>query len=142
MINFLLTLLFFICSFPINVWSQTSLSYQRKSLTPDFFVPQNALNVQEKLPPIRSSSVVKINSSISNIQKNPSSSEANEEVSANEKISEFDFKTLAETPRYKQNYDTYLQSIKNVAQTGVIPSNPELEEDLKKMDSNERFLVK
>lgn len=135
MINYLFTILIFLGAFTNNAHAQSSLTYQRKTLEPAFFVPQDVVNTSEKLPPIYSSPKAASQTSVSHISKNQ------EEPSSQVHNTEINFNTLSSTPRYKQNYNTYLQSIKDVAQTGIISHNPELEADLLKMNSNDRFRV-
>ena len=43
---------------------------------------------------------------------------------------------------YKEKYDDYLKDLAVIGQTGKIPFNKTLEEDLKKMNSNSAFVVK
>ena len=43
---------------------------------------------------------------------------------------------------YKEKYDDYLKDLAVIGQTGKIPFNKTLEEDLKKMNSNSAFAVK
>ncbi len=119
----------------INVYAQSDGRYQRKNLQPDFFVPQGVIQQQEKLPPIRYDNASSSTETISHIS-------SHDEHSADVSTTTIEFKGLSNTPEYKQNYDTYINNIKNIAQTGQAPDDPRLEEDLAKMNSNERFIVK
>ena len=49
---------------------------------------------------------------------------------------------ISKHPDYKEKYDDYLKDLAVIGQTGKIPFNKTLEEDLKKMNSNSAFAVK
>ena len=46
-----------------------------------------------------------------------------------------------EVPDYQQKYQEYLRDIKKVAVGKKMPHNPQLEQDLSKMNSDERILI-
>lgn len=124
-------ILFMISSFLFPVFSsaQENFQYQRKALQPDFFVPQGAVQQQENLPAPK-------------FKPQPSvPSEAEKKAAAPIHPVSFKFKSLSSTPRYKQNYDIYLDSLKDVAETGKISRNPDLEDDLSKMNSDEKIII-
>lgn len=117
--------LLFIFSFLLNsaqAAAQSSLTYQRKTQNPDFFIPQGTLQRQEKLPPIHSSE--------------PQNAVEQKSISRQE-TTKIEFKGLSNTPAYKEKYNAYLNSIKDIAQTGQAYQDSDLENDLSKMNSNQ-----
>jgi len=148
-------------SFPAD--AQNPGRYVRKPLpAPNFFVPEKALSHQEKLPPFnlpRQKQATDAAVAEEPIGETPheaisfKSADNNTEESA-EAIKEFNpsldvslpEEPLADsddaaTPKYKQEYDTYIKDLKVIEETGQAPKNPELEEDLKKLDSEDRLEV-
>ncbi len=131
----------FVCGCVTMAHSQ----YLRKKLKPAFFIPENELDYQEKLPPIVPSQTI-----YNTIKKLSADDEAqsNSTAPAEESSPQLAFSTntpiLDEKlhPDYKEKYDDYLKDLVVIGQTGKIPFNKTLEEDLKKMNSNEAFVVK
>lgn len=123
--------LLFIFSFLLNsaqAAAQSSLTYQRKTQNPDFFIPQGTLQRQEKLPPIHS--------------PEPQNAVEHKSASRVEKTTtKIEFKGLSNTPAYKEKYDAYLNSIKDIAQTGQTYQDSDLENDLSKMNSNQPIVI-
>lgn len=122
--------LLFIFSFLLNsaqAAAQSSPTYQRKTQNPDFFIPQGTLQRQEKLPPIHS--------------PEPQNAVEHQSAARQEKTTKIEFKGLSNTPVYKEKYDAYLNSIKDIAQTGQTYQDFDLENDLSKMNSNQPIVI-
>ena len=120
--------------------------YVRKQLKPAFFIPEQELSYQEKLPPIP---MVQPQTSLETVKKvsapsdepsatnTPSPSKKKSTITVNKPILDEEIH-----PDYKEKYDDYLNDLKIIEETGKIPANKSLEQDLKKMNSNIPFEVK
>ena len=129
--------------------SAAEAQYQRKQLQPDFFVPAGEINPQEKLPPFRQTggslptaeTVKKV--SMPEIRDSEALT-----LSADNPVEQYDMEKhitnhkFDASPDYKQKYDAYVNDLKIIAETGKAPENKQLQQDLAKMNSNERFVVK
>lgn len=138
------------------VYAQHPGSYMRKPLpAPNFFVPQKALPQPEKLPPFNiPEQEENIPEEVVHKPSTPAPTitfEREEETSPekNSPAEEFNPKldvSLPEpeettAPKYKQEYDAYVKDLKVIAETGKAPTNPELEKDLEKLNSEDRLKV-
>ena len=133
--------------------SAAEAQYQRKQLQPDFFVPAGEINPQEKLPPFKQTggslpaaeTVKKV--SIKDETPEIRDSEALT-LSADNPVEQYDMEKhitnhkFDASPNYKKKYDAYVNDLKIIAETGKAPENKQLQQDLAKMNSNERFVVK
>ena len=142
--------------------------YVRKRVLPDYFIPSEDLQPkQEKLPPIKylygeedSISVRSYDSlpkkqavppATANAALSPQENTAlREETERNTPELEESPSLQSETPRgtaekdvpaYQQKYQEYLRDVKKVAAGKKMPSNPQLNKDLSKMNSDERILL-
>ena len=100
----------------------------RKQLKPAFFIPEQELSYQEKLP---------APSDEPSATNTPSPSKKKSTITVNKPILDEEIH-----PDYKEKYDDYLNDLKIIEETGKIPANKSLEQDLKKMNSNIPFEVK
>ena len=130
--------------------------YVRKPLPqPDFFVPQKDVEYQEKLPPfyipeVQPQAEAVVEESSPTIEFQPQANSQPKASSEPEFNPELDVKlddpaplpTTDETPKYQQEYNSYLQDLSAIAQTGQAPKNPELENDLSALSNDNRLEVK
>ena len=93
-------------------------TYVRKHLEPDFFIPEDAKSKPEKLPPVRVSPRY---------------------YGGENLTTEIIYQEI--TPDYQLKYDEYSKDVEQLKNSGTIPENKKLEEDLQKMSSGERFKV-
>lgn len=106
--------------------------YQRKTVMPEFFIPQQALPKPEKLPPIKFSTLAPNDNAIKKVSTKEQKSNRQSAIPA---------ETLAEMPQYKQKYDEYIEDLDYIAETGEYPSNQGLQNDLAKMNSDEKLYI-
>lgn len=113
----------------------SDFSYVRKLKKPDFFIPESALQQPEKLPTPKyykgSDETVKVVRHQAEVKV---LSQNREEEGSEEKITE--------EPLYQHKYDEYTNDLEHISRTGKIPENKALQKDLKKMNSEERVVVK
>lgn len=108
-----------------NGWGQ---SYVRKQLEPQFFIPEKDKIKPENLPmPFYRSGEAETVKMVEN-----------EWGKSKQPTTEGMMDQLAETPDYQQKYDDYSRDLEHISQTGVIPENETLKEDLGQMNSAER----
>ncbi len=112
----------------------SDFSYVRKQKTPDFFIPESALQQQERLPTPKyykgEDETVKV------VRHQPEV----KVFAANKKEEAFE-ETTTEEPVYQHKYDEYTNDLKKMSRTGKIPENKALQKDLNKMNSEDRVLV-
>lgn len=139
--------------------------YVRKKVLPNYFIPAQEIQPkQEKLPPIKyqygedetiatrsyddmpttktiavgkiipqpSAADVPLTTDTSNDISEPTSSEVTLDLPDS---------SSKEVPDYQQKYQEYLRDIKKVAAGKKMPNNPQLQQDLAKMNSDERILI-
>ena len=139
--------------------------YVRKKVVPNYFIPaQELAPKQEKLPPIKyqygegetittrsydnmpttktiaDKNIVPQTSTTDLPLTTDNSSETNE-PSLSEVTLDLPDSSSKEVPDYQQKYQEYLRDIKKVAAGKKMPHNPQLEQDLSKMNSDERILI-
>lgn len=116
----------------------------------NLYIPDGAFDTQERLPPIRlgaygNTSTVKRASpnTLNSHSSDASSSSASQSLQNNLHSPSSALKKLNnhEKPDYKEKYDDYLNDLKIIGETGKIPDNPELNADLKNMNSDEKFEI-
>lgn len=135
--------------------------YVRKQpeLKTDFFVPANAINNSpEKLPPFYSEPTPQNEVHQATIMEVTTTDDEPEKIAPEQEklpqenippkakelpelLNENADRNLSEGPSYKQEYAAYQRDLAAIAQTGEAPKNPALEEDLAKMNSEERIPV-
>lgn len=126
-------------------------TYVRKPLpAPDFFVPQKDVQYQEKLPPFPQPELP--NEQIEQAlpeqpkfqpvppQTKPVTHELEFNPSLDVNLGE-NQSSAENTPKYKQEYDAYLQDLNSIALTGKAPNNPELNKDLSALSNDTRINV-
>lgn len=128
--------------------------YVRKQLKPDFFIPQGEMEKKEVLPPFyyeqpKPKAIV---------NKDVVPQEVSETEEAIPEVAEsvlpkamskpidseylnYSDKELENTPEYQQKYDDYIKDLQKIATTGQYPENKTLNDELAKMNSNERMIV-
>ena len=119
--------------------------YLRKKLKPAFFIPENELDYQEKLPPIVPSQAIYNTIKKLSVDDNGQSAaltQGDETLIQDSFSDNTPILDEQQHPDYKEKYDDYLKDLAVIGQTGKIPFNKTLEEDLKKMNSNSAFVVK
>ena len=148
----LLIILCVVAIFSSLAFAQKPGGYVRKTLKPDFFIPEGELDKKEKLPTFyyknadslypKKHDVVDRNGEIVSSIDDATIVETFDasKVEPNKYI---DFKNagLGGAPLYKRKYKDYVNDLNVFAKTGKMPYNKELEDDLAKMNSNLRFLV-
>ena len=97
--------------------------YVRKLQKPKFFIPESELSQPEKLPMPRYTE--------------------GEEITIKEAKPEYGQRvtTTDEQPEYQQKYDDYNSDLAHIDQTGQLPNNQNLNDDLAQMNSTARFKV-
>lgn len=129
-----LTLLVAIIIILSSVCAIAQQTYVRKKVKPDFFIPQNELQKpQKKLPQPKFSAGEE--QSIKVAQPQDGITEGTNQVPIAAEIQQQD------TPKYQQKYQEYLQDVGEVAKGNDLQTNPELDNDLAKMDSDERIMI-
>lgn len=123
--------------------------YVRKQLEPDFFIPKSDKNKPEKLPMpvyLEGEEVTVKNARRGDVFVNevdePAEENRVQEVMALPKTSTqspIKEEALEDTPKYQQKYNDYSNDIEQIGRTGTMPENPELQEDLEQMNSDERI---
>lgn len=90
--------------------------YVRKNIEPDFFIPSSdKFNRPEKLPPI---------------------------YKDGEKVTGIEQKNKDKIPEYQKKYEQYYKDLENVAKTGEVAQNQDLDKALQQMNNGEVFEVK
>ena len=128
--------------------------FVRKPLpAPEFFVPKEDVQYQEKLPPFyfpkpsqpekpQENSLPQENIQFQPVPNQTDEPQQNMEFNPNINV---DFNKPQsqsdETPKYKQEYDAYLKDLEVIAQTGVAPKNYELQNDLAAFSDDKRFTL-
>ena len=121
------------------IGDEAGAQYQRKVIYPNFFVPQNALPQAEKLPPIKAGIY---NDAEDKAPKEPQASQELSPLKANKARNSYAaLDKLENLPEYKHKYDDYISDLKYIAQTGKYPQNAALQNDLNKMNSDEKFYI-
>ena len=139
--------------------------YVRKKVLPNYFIPTQEIQPkQEKLPPIkyqygedetiatRSYDNMPTTRTIAdeNVVPQPNTADVPSTPDASNDISEpisseitldLPNSSSKEVPDYQQKYQEYLRDIKKVAAGKKMPNNPQLNQDLAKMNSDERILI-
>lgn len=117
-----------------------SAEYKRKVIYPNFFVPQSALPKAEKLPPIKTGTYAKSEDEAS--QETPLPQQKHDTtISTTVQKSYTTLDKFENLPEYKHKYDDYINDLKYIAQTGKYPQNAALQNDLQKMNSDEKFYI-
>lgn len=129
--------------------------YVRKQIKPDFFIPQGEMEKKEVLPPFyyekpQPKAVRKKDDAVQEVSEveEIATSEVTE-VLVPKKINKpidseyinYNDKELESTPEYQQKYDDYIRDLQKIAKTGQYPENRTLNDELAKMNSNERVIV-
>lgn len=141
------------CNFCCGAFAQGT--YVRKPLpAPDFFVPQEDIQYQEKLPPfpqpeLPSPQIEQIEYSAPEIPKfQPVQSQDKPKANEPEFNPNLDVElnssqnTSEKKPKYTQEYDAYLKDLNTIAQTGKAPYNSELDNDLSALADDSRIDIK
>ena len=139
--------------------------YVRKKVLPNYFIPAQEIQPkQEKLPPIkyqygeeetiatRSYDNMPTTQSIADRNVLPQADKAEtslttarQDIPSKQTTSEVTLDipdgSSKEIPDYQQKYQEYLRDIKKVAAGKKMPNNPQLQQDLAKMNSDERILI-
>lgn len=138
--------------------------YVRKKVLPNYFIPAQEIQPkQEKLPPIKyqygedetiatrsydNMPITKIadknivpQPSTADVPLTPDNSNDISEPTLNEVTLDLPDQSSKEIPDYQQKYQEYLRDIKKVAAGKKMPNNPQLQQDLAKMNSDERILI-
>lgn len=128
--------------------------YVRKQLKPDFFIPQGEMEKKEVLPPFYyeqpkakivskdkavTEEVAEVENIVSEVVEVATPKEINKPISS--EYLNYNDKELESTPEYKQKYDDYIKDLHKIAKTGQYPENKTLNDELAKMNSNERVVV-
>lgn len=134
-------------------WAQTG-GYVRKKIEPNFFIPKSAQPKPEKLPmPYYKQPVIPAEeTTVPAPQEQPlpvveqtqntaptTAAKAPAPVVAPTPAEKSVVQNLSDTPEYQRKYQEYLQDLEYIAATGERPSNANLDNDLKQMNSNERI---
>lgn len=121
-----------------DLHAQNMQEYQRKQPQPNFFIPAKELDNKEKLPPL-----VYKKPTMEEKKLPQTKAEANPLKPSSQAKNEKDttLSGLAETPEYKQKYEDYLNSLREIKETGKALDNPRLEADLAKMNSDEKIVI-
>lgn len=150
----------------LTAFAQQPGRYVRKQLKPAFFIPEKELNRSEKLPEFHYYPQNK--KAIRPVEKDiePEILEISDEVDLTSELPQetadttalpavdntkplkieseyitYNKEELAAMPEYKQKYDDYINDLKVIAETGKAPENKRLNDDLAKMNSNDRIIV-
>ena len=124
--------------------------YVRKQIEPDFFIPESDKTKPEKLPMpvyLEGEEVTVKNARRGDVFVN----EADDNLVAVEEVIEpkaapqepqqqpqVQERVLEDTPEYKQKYDDYNNDLEQIAKTGTMPENKNLQKDLEQMNSDDR----
>lgn len=135
-----------ISSFITPVMAQNNRNYVRKQVQPNFYMPtaaRNKMNAPEKLATpqytIGAEETIKVTRPqkavvVKTVDKTPKTS-----APTPNKHLDYDHGQLSQTPDYQQKYQEYLSDLDKIAATGKSPKNPRLEQDLSRMNSNDRI---
>ncbi len=140
---FLITLLLFVAVFEVKA----EFNYVRKQQTPDFFIPSGLLNKPEKLPMPKYTNTEK--ESVSNIKPENEMGRSPDVVAYNNHgLANYKAATKMVNPVgvdinvMQKYYDAYILDLQNIDETGKLPENQVLTQDLSEMVSNEKVLYK
>lgn len=131
-------------------WAVAQERFVRKPLPqPDFFVPKKDVEYQEKLPPFNlpePKPVVDNTPEPINFQPVQKQNIPQQELEFNPNLdvnleTPPDLPNDEETPKYKQEYNAYLEDLNTIAQTGQAPKNIDLENDLSALSNDARLDV-
>lgn len=139
-----------------NAWGQEA--FVRKKREPAFFIPESAKIQPERLalpryhladdlqePEPEQPRYVKVKPKPKKkIQTEPElvvRYNKEEKVPENEVNPEEIMSDFANTPVYQRNYTQYSKDLEQISKTGEIPPNAELENDLAKMNSEQRIVL-
>lgn len=124
-----------LCGVLIVLRASAAQEYQRKQVMPEFFIPQQALPKPEKLPPIKFSTLAPQDDGVKkvSIQEQTPAPKAQQAATPPE--------ALEVMPQYKQKYDEYIEDLEYIGDTGEYPNNQGLQNDLAKMNSDEKFYI-
>ncbi|MFI3241154.1 MAG: hypothetical protein R3Y43_01140 [Alphaproteobacteria bacterium] len=114
---------FLILFFIIN--TNISYGYQRKEISPNFFVPTEV--TQPNIPTAK---------------KRPEAEPKKIESQTIAKEVKNKQQSFNEHPEYTQIYDEYRKDINEISKTKKFPDVSQIKKDFKGMDSNDYFLVK
>lgn len=129
--------------------------YVRKQLKPNFFIPQGEMEKKEVLPPfyyekpkakvvtkkeVVAEEVPEVKEEVPEVVETVEQEEISKPIVASEYINYSD-KELESTPEYQQKYDDYIRDLQKIGATGQYPENKTLNDELAKMNSNERMVV-
>lgn len=112
-----------------------TIPYVRKQLEPKFFIPEEARQQPEKLPVPRYYKGQEV--TIKAAKPEPAV-----RVLTTENSEEENTEDSTEKPLYQHKFDEYSRDLEHINQTGKIPENKNLENDLQQMNSSQRQLVK
>lgn len=115
----------------------------RTQKQPDFFIPAEALSQGEKLPPANFGTRHNDEKTIAHISKDKPVRKQTARIpqsSSKEKEKE-EPQQLSGTPEYQTKYDIYTKDIDVLKKTGNLPNRPDLNKDLKKMQTNEALII-
>lgn len=113
-------------------------SYVRKRLEPKFFMPEDAKVQPEKLPMPRYTKGAETTIKEANYRD---SEKEEEPAEIYDSAVEDEAETDDSMPLYQQKYDDYSRDLEHINNTGQIPENRTLNEDLGAMDSERRVTV-
>ncbi len=124
-------------------------AYVRKQVKPNFFIPKSAEPQPEKLPMPHYQRIEtnREKQDVSSPQATaPEPAQPAESIAATipqteTQPSQAVVKDLSDTPEYQRKYQEYLRDLEYIAATGERPSNANLDNDLRQMNSNERIKV-
>ncbi len=124
-------------------------AYVRKQVKPNFFIPKSAEPQPEKLPmphyqPAETASIKRGASTpqaTAPEPAQPADTAVKTTPQTKTQPSQAVVKELSDTPEYQRKYQEYLRDLEYIAATGERPSNANLDNDLRQMNSNERIKV-
>lgn len=134
-------------------------AFVRKQREPDFFIPNSAKIQPERLvmpryhladdlkqPEPEQPRYVKVKPKVKKkVQNKPELvvryNKEDEQTSQKELEPEAIMSDFANTPVYQRNYTQYSKDLEEIGKTGKIPYNAELENDLAKMNSEQRIVL-
>lgn len=119
----------------------------------NLYIPAGAFSHPTKLPPIQIGNYDQMptikratrpkDNKTSLPQKTSSAKTLSTQTNSTNSSSSTELKKLNShsRPDYKEKYDDYLDDLKVIGETGKIPDNPELDADLKNMNSDKKFEI-
>ncbi len=134
------TLFLFLFSF-VSGQVQAADTYVRKQIKPNFFVPEQIVSPQEKLPmPQYTKGQEETIKAVKPQAARRMTTDNTEENTVS--IDDVMLSSRRHGVDYQQKYDDYINDLKQISSTGKIPENKDLQADLEKMTTDDRFVIK